>query len=72
MILGVNIPDGANVEISNGKVHFIFDEKDTRRDLWKARFEIWVTEGKTVNDFQLNPPHENKGLILTYRNKLKF
>jgi ribosomal protein L6P/L9E len=72
MILGISIPDGARVEVVGNKVQIIFDEKETTRDLWKARFDMWLTEGESVSDFQNNKTLDNKGMILTVRNKLKF
>lgn len=72
MILGISIPDGAKVEVTNNIVHIIFDEKETKRDLWNARFDLWVTNGGSVKEFRDNAPLDSKGVVLNRRNKLEF
>lgn len=72
MIIGINIPEGAKVKVSNGKVVIVFDENKTKMDLWKAHFDLWVTEGNKFEDFHNLPVEDHKVLELTHKNKLNF
>jgi hypothetical protein len=71
VIIGFSPPEGSKVIVDgDGRVLIVFDEKQTRLDLWKARMHCWVTEGFTAEEFHANRPLDSKPLILTHRNKL--
>ena len=72
MILGINIPEGAKVEIDDDKIFIIFDENKTRRDLWNASFWMWLVKGLSIKEFYANSHLSSKRLEVTYRNKLKL
>lgn len=73
MILGIQLPVDAKVEVtSGGKLLIIFDEKKTNMDLWKAHLDMWVTEGESQQEFFDNKSSDNKVIELTHKNKLKF
>lgn len=73
MIIGMQLPDGATVkQTADGRLLIIIDEQKSKRDLWKARSDIWVTEGFTEEEFFENKLLDNKCLELSKQNKLKL
>jgi hypothetical protein len=70
MIVGLSIPEGSKVQVKNGKILIVFDENETKMDLFKARLDVWATEGNTFGDFSNNKALDNKGLVLSHKNKL--
>lgn len=74
MILAIDIPKDAKiiVESGGGKVFIIFNEKDTRMDLWKASFTAWLTEGMSIKEFIVNKLLSSKRIEISHRNKLSM
>ena len=72
MILGIDIPEGARVEVSDNKIFIIFDENKTKRDLWKASFWMWLTKGITLKDFYANEAISSKRIEISNKNALKM
>lgn len=74
MILGIDIPKNSTVVISNGKVLICFDENLTSKELWKSRFELWLTYGDTENDFWNRPlvNKESNAITITHNNKIEL
>jgi hypothetical protein len=74
MIIGIDIPKGAEVVIDKGneKVLIMFDERKTKMDLWKARFSIWLTIGNTVKEFYENYALTTGAMVVTNNDKLKY
>lgn len=72
MVLAFDIPKGAEIVVESGKVFIIFDEKETRMDLWKASFIAWLTEGMSVKEFYANKLLTNKRVEISHKNKLSM
>lgn len=73
MIIGIQLPQGTSFALSaSGKLMISFDENKTKVDLWKARFDIWVTSGRSESDFMDNELLDHHVLELTHDNKLKL
>lgn len=74
MLLGISIPKDTKIINTGDKVLISFNEKSTKRDLWKARFELWLTEGETEKDFIDNDllNKKSKAITITHSNKIKM
>jgi len=72
MILGIEMPEGAKIEFNSGKLLIIFDEDKTKRDLWIASLNLWLTKGNTVKSFHLNDTLSCKRLEVTKHYRLKL
>jgi hypothetical protein len=74
MVLGISLPNGAKVEVQDDKVLIIFDEKSSARDLWKARFDLWLTLGGTKEEFIQNEVlnKSSRAVIISHRNSLSL
>lgn len=74
MILGISIPKNAKIINVDDKVLISFDEKETKTDLWKGRFELWLTEGRTRDDFIFNDliNKKSQAITITHDNQIKM
>lgn len=72
MILGIDIPTGASVSVENGKIIIVFDEKETKHDLWKMSVVMWLTDGKHSSEFWSNNTLSSKRLEVSNRNKISL
>ena len=74
MILGISIPKDAKIINTDDKVLICFDEKNTNMDLWKARFELWLTHGNTQEDFSHNDllNKKSKAITIKHNNQLEM
>jgi hypothetical protein len=72
MVLAIDIPDGAKVEQVGNRVYIIVDESKSKADLWKAAFWLWLTNGKSQNDFSANKLLSGKRVEVSYSDSLKM
>lgn len=70
MILGIDIPFGAKVEMEGNRILVSFDESASM-DLWKAKFYMWLTEGFTPEDFLNNRTLSEKSIEISHSDKIK-
>lgn len=71
MIIGLGLPEGAKTITLNDRVLIVFDEKLSKRDLWKARLDLWLTEGNTVEEFYDNKLlNKQQAITITHKNKV--
>ena len=71
MIIGLGLPEGAKTITLNDRILIVFDEKLSTRDLWKARLDLWLTEGNTVEEFYDNKLlNKQQAITITHKNKV--
>lgn len=73
MIIGMALPKGTKaITEHEGNLYLVFDEGITKRDLWKAHFEMWLTNGEDLEDYRYNSTCDHKVLEITHKNKIKL
>lgn len=74
MIIGIDLPQGARIEHSEdgNKVLIVFDEENTRMDLWKARLGVFLTEGQSESDFFGSKTLDHCTIEIGHRNKFRI